>query len=165
MGRWAYSNRRTVEECKTLTSQFLNKHEYFDGSVRQGIINWSRNGEKISSLGFVVSTVEGDEYIRFQYTQTDRNTEKKIEIDYKARLDWTPCFFGGRRWWFICPLVVDGNVCGRRVGSLHLGSGKYFGCRHCYNLTYRSSQESHVFDNLFKKVGITKKQARRLLRK
>ena len=25
--------------------------------------------------------------------------------------------------------------------KLYLGGGKYFGCRHCYNLTYESCQE------------------------
>lgn len=32
---------------------------------------------------------------------------------------------------------------GRRVGKVYLPpGGKYFGCRHCYQLSYRSSQES-----------------------
>ncbi len=164
MGRWSYSSRSTVEECKTITTKFLNEHKYFDGGVRWGGMNWSRNGEKTGSIGFVVSTVEGDEYIRFQYTQTDRNTGEKTELDYKARLDWTPCHFGGRRWWFICPLVVNGRVCSRRVGSLHLGSGKYFGCRHCYNLTYESSKESHKFDSMFLKMGIDPKIGKQMFK-
>ena len=29
----------------------------------------------------------------------------------------------------------------RRVLKLYLGGGKYFGCRHCYCLTYESCQE------------------------
>jgi hypothetical protein len=42
---------------------------------------------------------------------------------------------GGKRYWFLCG-------CGRRVGRLYLPTGeRVFGCRHCYNLTYRSSQE------------------------
>jgi len=118
MGRWSYSNRWTVEECKSITTKFLNEHKYFDDGVHWGGMSWSRNGEKTGSINFVVSTVEGDEYIRFQYTLTDRSTDEKTELDYKARLTWTPCYFGGRRWWFICPLVVNGQVCGRRVESL-----------------------------------------------
>ena len=132
MGRLSYSNRRTVEECKTISIKVFNDHKYFNGGIHSGRINWSRNGEWTGSIGFLVSTVEGDEYIRFQYMQTDRNTDKKIEIDYKVRLDWTPCSFGGRRWWLICPLMFNGRACGRRVGAIYLGSirGKYFGCRH-----------------------------------
>ena len=164
MGRWSYSSRWTVEECKSISTKFLKEHHYFDGGVRWGEMSWSRCGEKTGSISFEVSTVEGDEYIRFQYTQTDRHTGEKSELDYKARLVWTPCYFGGRRWWFICPLVVNGNVCGRKVGSLHLGGGKYFGCRKCYNLTYESSKESHKFDRLFLKMGVTPKQAKELFR-
>jgi hypothetical protein len=36
---------------------------------------------------------------------------------------------------------VDGVACGRRVRKLYL-SGRYFGCRHCHELTYASSRES-----------------------
>ena len=49
--------------------------------------------------------------------------------------DWTKCNYGGHRPWLIC---MD---CGRRVGVIYLRVKK-FACRHCHNLTYRSSQES-----------------------
>ena len=159
MGRYSYSNRRTVEDCKTITTMFLNEHNYFDGDVRRGGMNWSRNGEETGSIGYEVSTIGSNEYIRFQYTQTDRNTDEKTKLDYKARLTWTPCYFGGIRWWFICPQVVNAHACGKRVGSLYL-EGKRFGCRHCYNLTYASSQESHKYDGLFRKIGFTIQEAR-----
>lgn len=165
MGRWSYSDRRTVEECKSITTKFLNEHRYFNGGVRWGGMSWSRNGEQTGSIGFVISTVEGDEYIRFQYTQTDRHSDEKTELDYKARLDWTPCHFRGRRWWFICPLVVNGRVCNRRVGRLHLGGGKYFGCRYCHNLTYESSKESHKFDSMFLKMGVDPKIGKQIFKR
>jgi hypothetical protein len=45
------------------------------------------------------------------------------------------------RWSFICPLIVNGRPCGRRVGKLYLPpSARYFGCRHCHGLTYTSAQ-------------------------
>ncbi|MEI6127263.1 MAG: hypothetical protein WCQ99_12005 [Pseudomonadota bacterium] len=56
----------------------------------------------------------------------------------------TLVYFGGSRYWFLCP----GRGCGRRVGKLY-GAGKYFLCRHCYNLTYDSCRESHRFDRIF----------------
>lgn len=141
MGRYAYSNRLTTNECKSITTKFLNKHHYFNGNLCSGGMRWSRNGEQTGSISFVVSTVKGDEYIRFQYTQTNRDTDEKTKLDYKVCLDWSSCHFGGLRWWFICPLVVDGCACQRRVGVLYLGGGRYFGCRHCFNLTYQSSKE------------------------
>lgn len=164
MGRWSFSDRRTVEDCRSISTKFLHEHGYFENGVSCGSMSWSRGGNNIASISFEVSTIEGDEYLRFRYTQTDRQTGEKNDLDYKVRLVWTPCHFGGRRWWFICPLVVNGYSCGHRVGTLHLGDGKYFGCRQCYNLTYTSCQESHKFDRLFSKIGITPKMAKVLFK-
>ena len=51
-----------------------------------------------------------------------------------------PCRFGGSRAYFICPGPGDGTDCGRRVNKLHL-SNRYFLCRHCNKLAYRSQYE------------------------
>ena len=65
-----------------------------------------------------------------------------LQVNYRVELTTTPCNFAGKRYWFICPLVVDGIPCRRRVGKLYLPPGEiYFGCRKCYNLTYRSCKE------------------------
>jgi hypothetical protein len=50
-------------------------------------------------------------------------------------LTWTPCNYGGRRPWFICP------ECDRRTGVLYL-AGKYFQCRVCHELQYRCQCET-----------------------
>jgi len=141
MGILSYSGRLTVEECNSITTKLLNKHNCFDGRIHSGGMSWTRGGEKIGDISFEVSTYGGDDYIQFQYTHTDRYTGEKTELDYKAQLTWTPCNFRGRRWWFICPLVVNGRECNRRVGVLYLGNGKHFGCRNCHNLTYRCQKE------------------------
>jgi len=48
---------------------------------------------------------------------------------YRVSLTTTPLPWGGLRWWFTCPLVVEGRSCGRRVGKLYLPPGRgYFGC-------------------------------------
>ena len=165
MGRGSYSNRLTVEECETITTSFLNKHKYFDGGVYLGELAWRLNGEKTGSIVIVVSTVENKEYIRFLYVQTNRGTSEKTELDYIARLESTPCYFGGRRWWFSCTLITNGRVCGRRVGSLHLAGSEYFGCRHCHNLTYKSCKENHHFDAYLKRKGIDPKRFNQSLKR
>ena len=168
MGRWSYSGRWTVEDCKTITTKFLNEHKYFNGGVRWGSMSWSRNGQKTGSISFGVSIMGTGDYLRLCYTQTNEEKEEKTEFDYKVRLTWTPCHFGGRRWWFICPLIVDGKACSHRVGVLYLANGKYFGCRHCHNLTYKSSKESHSFDRLYRVIGadmgLTSRQVEKVLR-
>jgi len=58
-----------------------------------------------------------------------------------VRIVRVPCRFGGSRSCFICPGVVNGFACGRRVAELH-GPGRYFLCRHCYRLAHGSQSET-----------------------
>jgi hypothetical protein len=65
-------------------------------------------------------------------------------------------------------LSVNGRYCGRRVGKLYLPpGGLYYGCRHCYRLTYTSCNESHKFDSVYKLLakdtGWTPAEVRRAL--
>jgi len=56
-------------------------------------------------------------------------------VRYMAGLSWTPCRFGGERPWFLCP----GSGCGRRCAILYCAT-RYFLCRQCNGLAYRSQQ-------------------------
>lgn len=145
MGRYYFDKKDTVEDCRSVSISFLKKHDYF-GGYRSGGIAWKNcYGEETSSIGVAVSTMEGDNYVRFQYTTTDRSTGEKTEYDYKVRLTTTLCNFGGVRYWFICPLSRNGVYCGRRVAKLYKApGGSYFGCRHCYNLSYESRNEPRL---------------------
>lgn len=140
MGRYHYDKKTTVEECKSISTTFLKQHGYF-GGVRWGGMKWTRGGEETGSISFMVSVQDWTGEVRFQYTQTQRHSGEKENLDYPVRLTATPCRYGGKRWWFICPLIKNSYACNRRVLKLYLGGGKYFGCRHCYNLTYESCQE------------------------
>ncbi|MFC1715622.1 hypothetical protein ACFL6S_18275 [Candidatus Poribacteria bacterium] len=145
MGRPSWSDRKTVEQCKSIDIPWLNRHGYFCG-LKTGGMQWKNAlGDVIGSISIQVSVDEefhGGKYVRFFYTQTKNSTQEKTELDYKVQLVTTPCNFGGVRYWFICPLVVSGKPCNRRVANLYLPPGsKYFGCRHCYNLTYRCQKE------------------------
>ena len=146
MRRHSWSKKDTVEECKSLSVFELKQWGYFCG-FQAGSIEWKNSlGEVTSSISIMVSVTRegyGEGYVRLLYSQIDRLTkDKKNDLDYNIELDTTPCYFGSVRYWLICPLVVNRRYCGRRVGKLYLPGGQtYFGCRHCYNLTYRSCQE------------------------
>src|SRR3989344_3164442 len=130
-----------ADNIKKIEASFLRKHGYFKDSWRSGAINWTNgwSGNK-SSVGINVST--GDEkYLRIYYTQTDNSTGEKKDFDYKVPLETTPCNFGGVRYWFKCFLHKRGVYCGRRVAVLYK-DGDWFGCRHCYELTYESRNVS-----------------------
>jgi hypothetical protein len=114
-----------------------------------GTLTWTDTvtGEKLSTVKFWVNThEESDPYFRLIYTIKSSGDG----LDYKIPLEATTPNYGGLRWWFICSLSRHGMFCGQRVSKLHLPpGGKYFGCRHCYDLTYQSCQDSHRNDRLF----------------
>jgi len=60
---------------------------------------------------------------------------------YGVLLVPTPCYFGGRRWWFLCPGPSDEQPCGRRCRILHRpADAARFACRECHRLSYESRQ-------------------------
>ena len=144
MPRYYYWDKKTTVEEATQLSIFKLKEFGLLCGYAGNTLTWTRrsSGHK-SSIGIVIDIREL--YAKVNYTNTNGHTGEKSDLDYKIRLTTTPCHFGGVRYWFICPLVKDGQNCGRRTGTLYLaGGGKYFGCRDCYNLSYESRNESRM---------------------
>ena len=142
MGRYYWSKKNTVEDSTKLSIAKLKEFGLLEGYRSTTLTwTWSLSGHK-SSIGIFVNVLDEPYYAKLNYTITDRNSGEKTDYDYKIGLTTTPCHYGGVRYWFICPLVRNGVPCGRRVGTLFLSSGgKYFGCRHCYDLSYESRNE------------------------
>ena len=153
-------SKSEADNVKKISTAFLKKHGYFKRWM-SGTMTWTNSGlwgESKSSVGIEVSTQNGTGYLRITYTQTDRDTDEKKDFDYKVWLTTTPCRYGGKRYWFICPLVKNDTPCGKRVGTLYK-DGDYFGCRHCYDLGYSSQKANHRYKMLplFKVLTIEKK--------
>jgi hypothetical protein len=133
MGRDRWSRRLTVEECKVISVTEL------------------KQGGHLTDISGTLNEV------RLQYSRKVMAGEFE-EYDYRIKLESTPCFFGGRRWWFICSKNPDGVFCGNRVGRLYLPpNARYFSCRHCYNLTYASCRQSRAFDRLIRRMAMNLK--------
>ncbi len=148
MGNWSFSSRKEADGLKKIQTWWLKKNGYFDGTWRWGGIKWTNSWAGTeTSIGITVDISEIEKYLRIHYTQTEQDGSKN-DFDYKVQLTTTSCNYGGNRYWFICPLTVNGNYCGRRVGTLYK-AGDYFGCRHCHNLTY----ESRNLSGLLKIIG------------
>jgi hypothetical protein len=129
-GNWYRSNKKdTVEDYKTIDVRYLQRQGWLYPGMLYSL-NWTRGGEPSGSI----QVRTGHDAITLMYRHR-RYGQDWEEVNQTIHLTWTPAHFGGRRPWFIC-----GN-CGRRVAVLY-GAGKYFACRHCYDLTYRSCQES-----------------------
>lgn len=143
--RYGRSSKSTVEDSYTLDVALLLR----DGRLRDGVcgsMTWSdgMSHQPLASVGYSVTVVDDDELIlRLKYRVGDRE-----DIDLPIRLQTTRPHFGGIRWWLTCPLMNGERPCERRVAKLHLRN-RYFGCRQCLDLTYRSSQEAHQLERLF----------------
>jgi len=134
--RWdGHRKKQTVEQCLDLGTNRLATvlHILAPGLWRSGSLQWG----EANSIGYELDTTDmARPWLRLRYTLA-----KTDPLDYLVTLTTTRPAWGGLRWWFICPLTVAGAACGRRVGKLYLPpGGRYFGCRHCYRLTYRSAQ-------------------------
>jgi hypothetical protein len=142
------ASKRKADGCRTLDVNRLNR----EGCLRpgwQGHWQWSRDGKQVASIGC-------------------KATETSFVLGYRIQLngdDWEPitqpipitridCHYGNQRPYFRCPGVMNGRHCGRRVGKLFLG-GKYFLCRHCYNVAYTSQSEAH-YDRALRRANKTR---------
>jgi hypothetical protein len=150
-GSWyRYDSKRTVEGQRSIDARWLVREGIIKPGVwRSGSLRWTseRTAEDRGSIGYTVEAREdgtGTMTLKYTYASGDPEEEK---LEYPVRLVTTRPHLGGLRWWFICPLVVDGRPCRRRVAKLY-GPGKYFGCRTCKGLVYESSQEAHRSERL-----------------
>lgn len=154
----------SADDQNTVDIFWLNRYGYLDGYKRGGI-KWTHgfSGQE-SSIGLEGNTLDDPPYVRFFYTITRSFSGEKVKKDYKVYLTTTPCNFGGQRYWFICPLTKNGVPCDRRVGTLY-GAGDYYGCRHCYDLTYDSRKWSFGPAGAAGKVLLGYKKAEELEKK
>ena len=145
MGRYYLDAKTTVEQATQLSIFKLKEFGLLRGYAAT-TLTWTRrlSGKK-SSIGITVDVEEDEPYAKVNYTITSHHTGEKTDYDYKINLTTTPCYFGGVRYWFLCPFSRNGIPCGRRVGTLYLVPDRdYFGCRYCHDLSYESRNECRL---------------------
>ena len=145
MGSAGGSGRDTVESCRSIDVSRLHRA----GCLRAGWMGgwqWTRDGEKVASINLRA------EHDRVHLTYRVRRGGGEWEdVAETARTVRVPCRLGGTRPYFICPGVVNGVTCGRRVAKLH-GPGRYFLCRHCYRLAHASQSEG-IWDRTLRRAN------------
>src|SRR5215510_10451383 len=143
--RWlGHRKKRTVEACLSLDiSQLLSRLQVSAASHSSGTLKWvhPHTDEPLGSCAYEVDTTNREHAwlcLRFEYR---RPGNPPVPVLVRVTLTATAQFFGGLRWWGICPLG-----CGRRIRKVYLPpTEQSFGCRRCHNLTYRTCQESHLY--------------------
>jgi hypothetical protein len=133
-GRQWGAGKTTVEESLTLDINKLVRDEHIcAGAWRRGVLVWTRvrDGEEIASIGYEADLSDSAcASIRVRYRSTGRTR------DYRIALEATRPNFGGKRWWFICPLT------GQRAAKLHLPpNAGMFASRSAYGLGYQIQRE------------------------
>ncbi|WP_138935920.1 hypothetical protein [Roseovarius arcticus] len=145
-GRLSY--RQKAEDCRSLDVNRFHR----DGCLRpgrQGNWVWSRDGEEVGRIGYKAKG--GRLVLDYRVRQYGGDWEPITET---IRITYADCNYGNVRPYFMCPGVVNGRHCGRRVGKLFSG-GRYFLCRHCYNVSYSSQSEAR-YDRALRRANKTR---------
>jgi hypothetical protein len=134
-GRPGY--KRKAEHLRSLDVNRLFKAGHLKQG-HQGGWQWTRDGEQVASIG-----TKGDGWgVKLIYRVTPYGGTRE-DIEERVTLTWQDCPFGGQRPYFICPGIVNGRACNRRVAKLYLGQ-RYFLCRHCNRLSYACQSETRA---------------------
>ena len=135
-GAWTrWPTRPVVESGLTLDLYKLIKNGAFcPGQITSGSLTWTRShsGEEIGSIGYSSDlTAAALGSVRLHYHHAG------LPVDYRVSLTTTRPYFGGVRWWFVCPVNGD------RASKLLLPSGSHmFASRRAFDLAYRSQNET-----------------------
>jgi len=134
-GSWyRWDKKTTTEGCRSLDIRRL----YREGLLKSGH-RFSRAWRRAEQMVASISVFVDRDQVILSYRHRSGPCGEWEEVEEAVALEWTPCNFGGERPWFVCP----GVACGRRVAILY-GQGKYFLCRHCYDLRYESQREDKM---------------------
>jgi hypothetical protein len=138
-GNWyRFDKKTTTDECHSVDVRYLHRHDLLIPG-RWFSLCWSRAGRETGSIQGVVSVGDLPDQVALLYRHRRGLGGEWEDVREPVALTWTACNFGGERPWFICP----GAGCGRRVAVLY-GPGRYFLCRHCYDLVYESQRENEM---------------------
>lgn len=143
---YRFGGKDTTDGQHSLNVNWLNRHGYLTPG-RSSSVRWTRGDRETGNIGL---RAEAGRLV-LVYRSRSHGGEWE-DVEEPVRLTWTPCNYGGERPWFVCP----GAHCGRRVGTLY-GAGKYFLCRHCYNLAYDCQREREQ-DRLLRKAQDIRKR-------
>ena len=121
-----HGGKSTTNKMRSLDIRLL----HCSGGLGPGELrtwSWTRSVSGVSRI----SMYAGDDAVTLAYQVTYQSGESR-DYSYPVRIEWTPCNYGGRRAWWVCP------DCGRRVAVLW--GGRRYACRHCHDLAYKSTR-------------------------
>lgn len=142
---WQGPKKDVVDDCLVLAiKDLIRGRALVPDSYKRGSLNWRCGGS--------------EPYARFEYqSELRQDGTGSLFLHYVGSgqefCHWVSLIssvphYGGRRWWFICPIKKI------RVAKLYLPPGAtQFASRKAHDLTYTSCQESGRVDRLCHKLA------------
>lgn len=102
-----------------------------------------------------VKKVEGHDIVEIGYLMLGKydDTERYL---YPVKLTRVNSNLGGFRYYFLCPLSINGIPCRKRVFVLYKPDNEiFFGCRHCHEIKYPTqafNQKSSVYSEVKRQI-------------
>jgi|SRR5579862_1036368 len=123
--RW--SNKETTSDYSTLDVRQWH---------RAGLVAVGRSfAHGVWNVDVITAMKRGEPNMLCLHRTDDKNAHREA---VRIWIEWTPCNYGGKRPWLLCP-----EGCGNRVALLYYG---YYGdgpsCRYCRQLIYETQQET-----------------------
>jgi hypothetical protein len=135
---WQRERKTTVEEGLVLDVKVLVAMGALVPRWREGSLSWRSGAETIGTPEFgstTYSDATGSLWLRYVVDGKS--------MHYTISLVSTVPHYGGRRWWFNCPIKKI------RVAKLYLPPGATkFASRQAYSLTYRSCQRPFRYERV-----------------
>lgn len=140
-----YGSKTTVDSQHAVDIRYLKRQDLL-WAGNNGSLTWSCRGEQTGTINYQVK----ENGIKLIYNMRDNSSAEWQAVEQFVSFDYTPCHYGGKRTWLLCP------HCNRRVTCIY-GAGKYFLCRHCYELNHQSQHEGYYDRQLSKAQDIRTK--------
>ena len=132
-GRHRTVNRGAIDAARRLDMRNLRSRGFLrPGASCSGPVSWTRRGQESGSISLTVDLSD----INAAFAQLDFNLDG-IPKSQRIALEAVRCRFGGRRFYFRCPLTE------RRCLVLALSNG-IFASRQAHHLTYYSQSEGEL---------------------
>ncbi len=116
------------------------------GAYVEGSLNLPSCDDELAIEFESSATNPRNSWLRLRYAIRDYWTGEQHQIDDKIYLTASRPWFGGQRWWFVCPTE------NRRVRKLYLPpDARRFRSRGAYRLAYASQREA-VYDRAMRRA-------------
>lgn len=101
---------------------------------------WNEAGRESSICYQLVKNVEDKSVkLRLRYKVLADKHQAPSFLDYTVPIKVSLSYKRKVWYWFVCPLIINGKTCGRRVRNLYfLPNSDYFGCKYCRDMMLRS---------------------------